>query len=178
MNKINNSSEASLLKRSLSACAERIKSLEYSLAKNKGLFPLNVNAVEQLSEDQKESIDAFILRYTQCVSMLQDQLFNGVLIAEQEDFKELSARGKSMLMERLGAINSAKEFGAAAVLRNKFAHHYPEESGEQLTKLNELTKESEFVIGVFENLVEYIDKNEFTLEDVSQVEADGNFPRG
>jgi hypothetical protein len=144
------------LKMSMSACGERVKSLEYSIGKNASLFPLSLVFIEQLTEDQKESIDALILRYTQCISMIQDQLFKGILIAEQEDFKDKSMRERTILMERLGAIKSSGEFGEAAVLRNKFAHHYPEESEGQIGKLNKLIDESIYVVRVYNEVVEYI----------------------
>lgn len=57
-------------------------------------------------------------------------------------------------MEKLGAIKSAEKFGTAAVLRNKFAFHSPEESREQLAKLNLLSEEAVFMVAVFDHLVE------------------------
>jgi hypothetical protein len=39
-------------------------------------------------------------------------------------------------MEKLGAIKSAEAFGTAALLRNKFAHHYPEEAEARIERLN------------------------------------------
>ena len=158
-----NMNETEILKRSVSACGERIKSLQYSLSKNRPVFPLSLGDIDTLSDDQKESIDAFILRYTKCVSMIQDQLFKGILIAEQEDFKDKSTRDKTILMERLGAITSAIEFGVAAVLRNKFAHHYPEESADQIEKLNQLISESDFLISVFGSVTEYIESKKLLL---------------
>lgn len=148
--------ELQLLARSLSLCGERVKSLQYSLARNEATFPLDLNKLELLSEEQKESIDAMILRYSQCVSMIQDQLFKGVLLAEQEDISGKSNRDKTLLVEKLGAIKSAEDFAVAAVLRNKFAHFYPEESKDQLEKLNTLADESAYVIQVFSTVREYI----------------------
>ena len=52
-------------------------------------------------------------------------------------------------MEKLGAIRSADELGTAAVLRNKFAHHYPESVANRIARLNLVVEEAEFVIGMF-----------------------------
>lgn len=164
-----NDFDPSLLESSLSSCRERIGSLKYSIAKTSGLFPMELDNLERLTEEQKESIDAMILRYSQCVSMIQDQLFRGVLLAEQEELEGRSNRDKSLLMEKLGAIKSANDFGAAAVLRNKFAHHYPKESGEQLEKLNTLPDESEFVVEVFESISSYVNSKNL-LENKSSKE--------
>lgn len=148
--------EARLLKENLSSCRERIESLKYSLNKNLPIFPLNLETLSRLSAEQKEAIDALILRYSQCVSMIQDQLFRSISIAEQEDISAKSNRDKSLLMEKLGALKSADDFSVAIVLRNKFAHHYPEEGRKQLDRLNLLIKESRFVIDVFDNITRYL----------------------
>ncbi|MFA6921523.1 MAG: hypothetical protein WC216_06735 [Gallionella sp.] len=157
--------ETQLLARSVSACKERIASLQYSVAKNAPVFPLSLDSLKNISEDQKESIDAMILRYSQCVSMIQDQLFKGIAIAEQEDINDKSNRDKSLLMEKLGAIKSAADFGVAAVLRNKFAHHYPEESRDQIDKLNSLIREAAFVSGVFDSITAYIENKRLLSRD-------------
>ena len=139
----------------ISACGEKIKSLSYSTEKNKPLFPLSLESLNALNEDQKESIDALILRYSQCVAMIQDQIFRSILLALQEDVNDKSNRDKSLLMEKLGAIKSADEFGVAAVLRNKFAHFYPEQSQNQLEKLNQVILEARFVIDTFSMINSY-----------------------
>lgn len=151
----NRSDVLSILSSNISAVAERIKSLAYSLNKNDALFPITLADLDAISEDQKESIDAMILRYSQCVSMIQDQIFRGIALAEHEELANKSNRDKTLLMEKLGVIKSADHFGYAAVLRNKFAHFYPEDSQEQLDKLNLLAEESAFVIDVFALIVKY-----------------------
>jgi hypothetical protein len=131
------------------ACGQRIEKMIYSLNKNRALFPLNVEAAKHLSDEQEESIDALILRYSQSVAMIQDQIFRGIAYAEQEDLSNKSNRDKVLLMEKLGAIRSADDFGTAAMLRNKFAHHYPEAVEQRIERLNLVVEEAEFVIGVF-----------------------------
>ena len=96
--------------------------------------------------------------------MIQDQLFRGIAYVEQENLQDKSNRDKSLLMEKLGAIRSADEFGTAAVLRNKFSHHYPEDSLEQIERLNLLVKEAVFVIIVFEEIVAFLKRKGFIDE--------------
>lgn len=143
------SSELEILRANVNACDQRIRKLAYSLNKNRSLFPMTREQIQNLTDEQEESIDALILRYSQCVSMIQDQIFRGVALVEQEDLSDKSNRDKALLMEKLGAIKSADEFGTAAVLRNKFSHHYPEEVDLRLARLNLIVEESEFVIETF-----------------------------
>lgn len=150
------SAERRLLESNLAACARRIGKLRYSLDRNRTLLPLTVDTLRRLSDEQEESLDALILRYSQCVSMIQDQIFRGIALVEQEDLSDKSNRDKVLLMEKLGAIKSAEEFGTAAQLRNKFAHHYPEESATRLERLNLALEESDYVLEVFGEIQFYL----------------------
>jgi hypothetical protein len=59
-------------------------------------------------------------------------------------------------MEKLGAIRSADEFGTAAVLRNKFSHHYPEDVGQRIDRLNLVVQEADFVIDTFQGIIVFL----------------------
>lgn len=138
------------------ACRQRIEKLHYSIQKNQSLFPLTPQVLASLSDEQEESVDALILRYSQCVSMMQDQLFRGIAYLEQEDVSDKSNRDKTLLMEKLGAIKSAEDFGTATMLRNKFSHHYPEETADRIERLNLVIDEAQFVITCFGEISTYL----------------------
>ncbi len=146
------------------ACSQRIGKLAYSLNKNRVLFPLSIETVSHLSDEQEESVDALILRYSQSVAMIQDQIFRGIAYAEQEDLSDKSNRDKLLLMEKLGAIRSANDFGTAAVLRNKFAHHYPEAVTDRIARLNLVVEEADFVIEVFKELLAFMKRKGYLTD--------------
>jgi hypothetical protein len=154
-------SEQKMLFSNLAACAQRIEKLRFSVNKNHPLFPLELETIGKLTDEQEESIDALILRYSQCVSMIQDQIFRGIAYAEQEDLADKSNRDKTLLMEKLGVIRSADEFGTAAILRNKFSHHYPEEAQGRLDRLNLVLEESKFVLNAFADIQAFLRKKGF-----------------
>ncbi|MBL8337356.1 MAG: hypothetical protein JNM97_11320 [Rhodoferax sp.] len=66
-------------------------------------------------------------------------------------------------MEKLGAIASATEFGTAALLRNKFAHHYPDQSQARVDRLNLVITESEFVLVAFASIETYLSRKGFAI---------------
>jgi hypothetical protein len=146
------SSPQLLFQSNFAASQQRINKLTISLAKTQHLFPLTIPLMHGLSDEMEEAVDALILRYSQCVSMIQDQLFRGIALIEQEDLSDKSNRDKALLMEKLGAIKSADDFGTAAVLRNRFSHHYPEEAGARIERLNLVVMESQFVLETFATL--------------------------
>ncbi|SJM89275.1 hypothetical protein [Crenothrix polyspora] len=155
------SKELTILLRNYAACAQRIAKLAYSLNKNLALFPLTVESAKHLTDEQEESIDALILRYSQSVAMMQDHLFRGIAYVEQEDVSDKSNRDKTLLMEKLGAIRSADEFGTAAILRNKFSHHYPEEADVRIERLNLVIQEAEFVMDAFQDITSFLKRRAY-----------------
>lgn len=160
------SNELEILRTNMAACGQRIQKLGYSLNKSRVLFPMTRERIESLSDDQEESIDALILRYSQCVSMIQDQVFRGIAYVEQEDISDKSNRDKSLLMEKLGAIKSADDFGSAAVLRNKFSHYYPEEVDLRIERLNLIVEEAEFVIATFGDIARFLQRKGFVTAPI------------
>lgn len=64
-------------------------------------------------------------------------------------------------MEKLGAIKSADDFGSAAVLRNKFSHHYPEEVDLRIERLNLIIEEAEFVVATFGDITRFLQRKGF-----------------
>ncbi|MHB1677534.1 MAG: hypothetical protein ACYCSS_08350 [Sulfuriferula sp.] len=42
------------------------------------------------------------------------------------------------------------------MLRNKFSHHYPEDVEQRLERLNLVVQEAEFVIQVFQGIVDFM----------------------
>jgi hypothetical protein len=153
--------EQKMLQLSMEACAQRVAKLRQSVEKLQHLFPLTLEQAAVLTDAQEESIDALILRYSQCVSMIQDQIFRGVAYLEQEDISDKSNRDKALLMEKLGAIQSAEAFGTATLLRNKFSHHYPDESQPRVDRINLVIEEGKFVLSLFASIEDYMVRKGF-----------------
>lgn len=155
--------EQIVLRSTLQACTQRIEKLRYSMQKNEGLFPITLKLALALDDEQEEAIDALILRYSQCVTMIQEQLFRGIAYLEQEDISDKSNRDKTLLMEKLGAIKSAEAFGTAAILRNKFSHDYPEDTSARIERLNLIMEEAELVVASFEEITVYLRRKGFFI---------------
>jgi uncharacterized protein YutE (UPF0331/DUF86 family) len=141
-----------LFQANFNACQQRIAKLSQSLDKANALLPLTTVTIQAMTDAQEETIDALILRYSQCVSMMQDHLFRGIALIEQEDISDKSNRDKALLMEKIGAIKSADAFGTAAILRNKFAHHYPEDAADRVDRMNLIVLETALVIRAFQEI--------------------------
>ena len=55
-----------MLRTSMLACSQRVGKLRQSVGKTRALSPLAIARAQSLTDDEGESIDALILRYSQC----------------------------------------------------------------------------------------------------------------
>lgn len=117
--------------------AEQIAArLDYSIKQLQAIMPLTTDTINQLSDEQVESLDAFAKRYEQLQDTLQNKLLRGIALLEQENISNYSRRDINNLMEKLGVIPSAKEFADYALIRNRLAHEYPDDPTRQSQRLN------------------------------------------
>ncbi len=116
------------------ASAER---LTWSLRRLAPLFPICAATVARLDAQEQEALDALLHRFTNLLSLIQDQLFLGVALLEQENLAGRSKRDLTNLMERLGIIQDGSRFSSIAELRNKLAHGYPNQPEKQAEPLND-----------------------------------------
>lgn len=114
--------------------SRRIQQLSDSLARNQPLFPLSA----------------------QSVSMMQEQIFKDIALYEQEEVAHQSNRDKALLMEKIGAIPSTEVFGTVTILRNKFAHHYPEDTVVQIERLNLIVEATKKVLEIFDAIERFL----------------------
>jgi len=110
--------------------------LDYSITQLQPIMPLTATRMVELSEAQIESLDAFAKRYEQLQDTLQNKLFRGIALLEQENISDYSRRDITHLMEKLGVIPSTDEFANYALIRNRLAHEYPDEPERQSQRLN------------------------------------------
>jgi|GEM_PF-2171398 len=73
-----------MLRTSMLACSQRVGKLRQSVGKTRALSPLTIARAQSLTDDEGESIDALILRYSQCdqSQARADQL--NLIISESE----------------------------------------------------------------------------------------------
>src|SRR5262249_40964480 len=131
-----NAEEAALARQTLRAaegCARRLARSQRQLA---AVFPLSPVTVRTLPPEVEDGLDAFLKRYEQLVTAIQDELFKVVAVIGGEDIRGLARREVAELMARLGALPSAATFGVLLATRNRIAHLYPDDPERQARNLN------------------------------------------
>lgn len=125
---------ASQALRAAAGCARRLARSQRILALR---FPLPPSAIDAIPPEVEDDLDAFLKRYEQLVTAIQDELFKAVAILGGEQIRGLARREVAELMDRLGALPSAERFRAIVAIRNRIAHIYPDDPGRQAQNLNE-----------------------------------------
>jgi hypothetical protein len=128
--------EPALLRRGILAMQRCATRLQRSVQRLPTFFPIDAGRLQELTPAKQDEVDAFLKRFEQLVLTLQDQVFVGLAIRDGEDPRQMSRRDSAELMERLGAIPSAKQFRDFVAVRNRLAHLYPEDPARQAANLN------------------------------------------
>jgi hypothetical protein len=128
--------ESALLRRGLVAMERCATRLRRSLVRLGAFFPIEPSRLQELTPAKQDDIDAFLKRFEQLVLTLQDQVFIGLALREGEDPRGMSRRDVAELMERLGALSSARRFRDFVAVRNRLAHLYPDDPARQAANLN------------------------------------------
>jgi len=152
-----NAEEAALARQALRAaegCARRLARSRATLAPR---FPLSPATLGALPPDVEDDLDAFLKRYEQLVTAIQDQLFRAVAIVGGEDIRSLSRREVAELMHRLDALPSAAGFRELVAVRNRIAHIYPDDPERQTRNLNAAFETVPDLLAAHEALRRYLE---------------------
>ena len=140
--------------RAAEGCARRLVRSQRALAAQFPLLPATIGA---LAPELEDDLDAFLKRYEQLVSVIQDELFKAVAILGGEDIRGLARREVSELMERLGALAVAERFRVIVAIRARIAHVYPDDPSRQSQNLNEAYAAIPDLLAAYEGVRRYLE---------------------
>lgn len=139
------------------------------------MMPLDPRKIDRFGEADGERLDAFIFRFNSLTAMVQDHITRGILLCEEEDAGG-SKRDQRHLMEKLGALKPELNFRTLAELRNRIAHHYPDDNTKQAEIVNEIFSRSRDLLAGYNSALRYADAKIFDRQlDVHPVDA-GHLP--
>ena len=146
---------ASQALRAAAGCARRLVRSRRTLAPR---FPLSPAAIDALPPDVEDDLDAFLKRYEQLVTTIQDDLFKAVAILGGEEIRGMARREVFELMDRLGALPSAERFRAIVAIRNRIAHIYPDDPDRQTRNLNEAYAAIPDLLAAYDRVRGYLER--------------------
>lgn len=138
--------------------------LSSSLNRLKDIFPLSAATLERLTENEKDSVDAFRVRFGDLQDAIGQKLFKTlVLIQEEHAESMLDVLNK---MEKYQIIPSFESWKTLREIRNLFAHDYPESEQERAEVLNLAFENAPKLLSILQRIYEYM-VNKLELNPVS-----------
>ena len=145
----------------LVAASKIAQRLSWSVARLVEKMPLDSNKIRLLTDQDEETLDAFLHRFTSLIIVLQDGVGRSILEVEEEDLTSRSRKDQRLLLEKLGALDPTLGFGDMAELRNKISHRYPDDLAKQAEILNDVFARSRDALEGFNGLRTFADKRHF-----------------
>ena len=119
-----------------SECERHVYHLFHAMLSIRTFLPLTDKTYTNLSDEQIQDVDQFILRYTKLQDTMGSRLFPAILGYLTEQFEDRPMLDKLNRLEKLGFIDSVEQWQTVRNIRNKFAHDYPDDPNKNAAHLN------------------------------------------
>lgn len=133
---------------------KRIKS---ALKHLKHLFPINVEILENFSEEDLAWIDLLINRFGKLQDIMGSKIIDLFLEAQQENVENLTILDKINKLERLGLIEDAELWKEMRRTRDHIAHEYPDTPSLMVKYLNQIFELTSKIIVILTNIKSRMD---------------------
>lgn len=135
-------------------CQRHRHFIDYALSSLETSLPLTGERLALLSDAEIQSLDQSVLRFGKLQDAIGARLLPSVLLYLQEPYEDRPMLDKLHRLEKLGYIEDSEQWQALRILRNRFAHEYPDDPDKNAAILM-LAIESVLSL---ENILERIDQ--------------------
>jgi len=118
-------------------CARHLHHVRHALQAVQPSLPMSVDKLATLDDEAVQDWDQLILRFTKLHDTMGARLFPATLDVLQEPYEDRPMLDKLHRLEKLGYLGSVDRWHALRVIRNRFAHDYPEDDALKAAYLNE-----------------------------------------
>ncbi len=118
-------------------CQRHLHHLRHALNAVQHALPMTAEALRVLNDEAVQDWDQLVLRFTKLQDAMGSRLFPAALDVLQESFEDRPMLDKLHRLEKLGYVRDVAEWNQLRVIRNRFAHDYPEDDALKAAYLNE-----------------------------------------
>lgn len=133
------------IKRYLNECGKHLQRIEEAYEDINPLLPLSVEKYKNLSKDEVQDIDQYLFRFAKLQDTLGDKLFRLILKEYEPSDEILPFIDLLNKLEKLGFINSAKEWIHLRKIRNEISHQYDDEPEEMTQAINNILNQKDII---------------------------------
>lgn len=118
-------------------CERHLHHLRHALSAIERSGPMTAQSLKAMDDEVVQDWDQLILRFTKQQDTMGTRLFPAALDVLQESYDDRPMIDKLQRLEKLGYLSGVAQWNALRVIRNRFAHDYPEDDGLKAAYLNE-----------------------------------------
>lgn len=118
-------------------CQRHLHHLQHALAAVQPTLPMTAQRLKAQDDEAVQDWDQLILRLTKLQDTMGSRLFAATLEVLQEPYDDRPMIDRLNRLEKLGYLASVEEWQRLRVIRNRFAHDYPEDDALKAAYLNE-----------------------------------------
>ncbi|MGZ5007864.1 MAG: hypothetical protein ACXWE9_12455 [Methylobacter sp.] len=145
-------------------CERNIYHLRRALTLLDPILPMTGDRFEHLSDQQVQSVDQFILRFTKLQDAMGSRLFPAILYYLQEPYEERPMLDKLNRLEKLGYLRNAESWQNIRSTRNKFAHDYPDDWEKNAALINLACEAAEMMADILAGIEQKLKSDRPVLE--------------
>jgi len=135
--------------RYLNQCDKHLQRVEEAYADIYPVLPLSVEKYKNLSKDEVQDIDQYLFRFAKLQDTMGDKLFRLIIIKFESNSAVMPFIDVLNKLEKLGFINSAKEWIKLREIRNNISHQYDDEPEEMTLAINNILTQKEIIKDIY-----------------------------
>jgi len=118
-------------------CERHMHHLKHAVLALAPVLPVMPMSIANMDDEVVQDWDQFILRFTKLQDAMGARLYPALLDYLQEPYQDRPMLDKLHRLESLSYLSSADEWNTLRVIRNTFAHDYPQDDALKAAYLNE-----------------------------------------
>ena len=141
--------------RYINECEKHQMWIEESFAEIQDIFPLSGKKYTKLTAMEIKNIDQFLFRFSKMQDTIGDKLFRLIVEDFIEDVSKMTFIDILNQLERIGIVESVKEWQNLRKARNDISHQYDDDPEEMAEAINRIFAQKDILIEIFNNIKNY-----------------------
>jgi hypothetical protein len=117
-------------------CEKHLHYLKHALQALTPHLPVLASSLDEMNEEVVQDWDQFVLRFTKLQDAIGSRLYPALLVYLQEPYQDRPMLDKLNRLESLSYLSSVNDWNTLRIIRNTFAHDYPQDDALKASYLN------------------------------------------
>lgn len=117
-------------------CEKHLHYLKHALRALTPRLPVLASSLGEMDEEVVQDWDQFVLRFSKLQDAMGSRLYPALLEYLREPYQDRPMLDKLNRLEALSYLSNANEWNTLRIIRNTFAHDYPQDDAIKASYLN------------------------------------------